>query len=158
MHGTVKEYWEHDGTSVSEYLPWRAEDCGCTSRLQGYNSLERQMSRSNFDDLYSDVKTLLCCTLANRVRYAWIAWTCAAAMAGMSPPPFVPLPPPAPPPPAVTATTHAPLSQPTDPIELRCACAELQISALYLWMMGVMETCRADEGCGRGAQRCFASC
>ena len=53
--------------------------------VQGYNSLQRQMSRSNFDDLYASAKTLLCCTLANRVRHAWIAWTCAAALTGMAP-------------------------------------------------------------------------
>lgn len=49
---------------------------------QGYNSLEQQMSRSNFSQLYLSIKTLLCCTLANRVRIAWIAWICAAATAG----------------------------------------------------------------------------
>lgn len=54
-----------------------------TLRLeQGYNSLEQQMARSNFSQLYLSIKKLLCCTLANRVRIAWIAWICAAATAG----------------------------------------------------------------------------
>lgn len=51
--------------------------------IQDYNNVQRQASRSNFDDLYAKVKTLLCCQLGNRVRRAWIAWTVAATMAGL---------------------------------------------------------------------------
>lgn len=51
--------------------------------ITGYNDLQRQMSRSNFDELYLSAKTLLCCQLGNSVRRAWIAWTAAAATAGV---------------------------------------------------------------------------
>lgn len=56
-----------------------------SSWLQYFAILQRQMARSNYEPLYDDVKTLLCCTLANGVEKAWIAYTVASTFAGAHP-------------------------------------------------------------------------
>ena len=49
---------------------------------QSFNTLQRQMSRSNYEGLYDQAKSLLCCTLADGTRDAWVAYTVASAFAG----------------------------------------------------------------------------
>jgi hypothetical protein len=51
--------------------------------LQSFNQLQRQMSRANYAALYSQAKSLLCCTLADGTRDAWVAYTVASAFAGV---------------------------------------------------------------------------
>lgn len=51
--------------------------------LQYFSQLQRQMTRANYEPLYDDVKTLLCCTLADGVQKAWIAYTVASTFAGV---------------------------------------------------------------------------
>jgi hypothetical protein len=50
--------------------------------LQSFATLQRQMSRSNYEGLYNQAKSLLCCTLADGTRDAWVAYTVASAFAG----------------------------------------------------------------------------
>lgn len=50
---------------------------------QSFNTLQRQMSRSNYEGLYDQAKSLLCCTLADGTRDAWVAYTVASAFAGV---------------------------------------------------------------------------
>lgn len=51
--------------------------------LQYFSQLQRQMTRANYEPLYDDAKTLLCCTLADGVQKAWIAYTVASTFAGL---------------------------------------------------------------------------
>jgi hypothetical protein len=52
------------------------------SALQSFATLQRQMSRANYEGLYDHAKSLLCCTLADGTRDAWVAYTVASAFAG----------------------------------------------------------------------------
>ena len=49
---------------------------------QSFDTLQRQMSRANYEALYDQAKSLLCCTLADGTRDAWVAYTVASAFAG----------------------------------------------------------------------------
>lgn len=50
--------------------------------LKGYNAVIANITRSNFEELYGDIKERLCCDISNTSRTLWISWTVTVAVAG----------------------------------------------------------------------------
>jgi len=51
--------------------------------MQGYNAVLANIKRTNFENIYGDVKEGLCCDVSNGARLLWISWTATVVAAGI---------------------------------------------------------------------------
>jgi hypothetical protein len=85
----AESHWLSKGTSWATLQSHTTAEAPAAASIstsfrapQSFNTLQRQMTRANYEGLYDQAKSLLCCTLADGTRDAWVAYTVASAFAG----------------------------------------------------------------------------
>ena len=53
--------------------------------MQAFDAVLANIQRSNFEQIYGNVKNLLCCNISDTSRLLWISWTVTGTIAGNRP-------------------------------------------------------------------------